>query len=405
MCLVKQRVAQYTKYIKRTSIKLTVMLGYGYKTICRDCRINLDSNSIFGVSPKGLHSEMLLYPAKEQFYLPTFFVEQGYVFGLECKIVGQERERSFKVRSIVNYSPHICWILLLGLIAVKAYCLVKKNIIHSIQKLSAVNHIVIKTGLLPYNEERSDSRYCVQSCKVIIPFVKNVECIRLIWYLIHRVHIMDFCLRDMYVNWYLGNNVIQRVNLDATFCFSKTSPFVETETEIDCCRVKGVKFAINNELPINSLALRKVYHTICELFKNPIIPVCISIFQRATSNNTFAKSEMIAFVLMSSNNASKFSETITAGQLTETKQQQLVPARHRLRPFVTIITLYNFRELFVGKKANELTEYIFSAIHACLDFIKTAMIQNEFKSFSLHPSYIKLNINSLHSDNNFLFGH
>ena len=94
--------------------------------------------------------------------------------------------------------------LFLGLIAGEAYRLVQENIILSTQKVLTINHFVVETGLLPDDEVRSDCRYRVQPCKVVIPFVKDVERIRLMQNLIHRLDIMDFSLRDVYVNRYLG---------------------------------------------------------------------------------------------------------------------------------------------------------------------------------------------------------
>lgn len=72
---------------------------------------------------------MLLYPSEEQFNLPSLFVKQGIITGLEYKVVGQERESSLLFRSIVDYPPESTGILLLALIVREAYRLIKQNVI------------------------------------------------------------------------------------------------------------------------------------------------------------------------------------------------------------------------------------------------------------------------------------
>ena len=380
-CLVQQRVAQYTEYIEGGSVELAVMLDNSHETVCCDCRIYLDSNSILSVTPKELNPEMQFYPAKEQLHLPSFLVKQGNVFGLKLDIVGQERECSLDLRSIVNDPPQHSGILLPGLIAGKAYSLIKKYVIRTIQNIFTVNHLVIEAGFLPYDEIRSDSRYRVQSGKVIISFVKDVECIWLIRYLIHRLHIVHFSLRDMYINRYLSDHVKQRMHLDASFGLSEAGPFVETQAEIDCSGVESVKFTVNNELPINPLALRKVYHEIGKLFKDPVISMGIGIFQSTSGYHSLAKSEMITLILVGSYHTSKFPKTVATGQLAKTKQKKLVPTRHRLRPLVSVVAFNNLIEFLLWQKFHELTEDIFSGIHACLVYLQAAIIRNEFKSF------------------------
>ncbi len=95
---------------------------------------------------------MQFYPTKKQFDLPSFLIKQGNVFGLEFAVVGQERERSLKVRSIVHYSPQFSRILLFSMIALESYHLIQKHIICAVQNILAINHLVIKAGLLSYDK-------------------------------------------------------------------------------------------------------------------------------------------------------------------------------------------------------------------------------------------------------------
>ncbi len=52
---------------------------------------DLRRHRVFGGAQKRLDSQMLLDPFEEQLHLPRLAVKRGNQFGLESKIVGQER--------------------------------------------------------------------------------------------------------------------------------------------------------------------------------------------------------------------------------------------------------------------------------------------------------------------------
>src|SRR5690606_18912545 len=115
---------------------------------------------------------MLLYPSEEQLILPSLLVQQSNINGLDYNDISQESERSLQFRSVVNYPPESSRILLLGLVARKAYRLVKQNVIRFIQQVFTVNNLVVEMRLLSDDEVGVDNVDSVQSGKVIIAFVK-----------------------------------------------------------------------------------------------------------------------------------------------------------------------------------------------------------------------------------------
>jgi len=74
---IEKRHAKYAEYIKSTTMK--IMFDNSDKTICCDRRVYLDSNSIFGNTPKRFYMQMLLDPFKEQLYLPSVYKAKQYV--------------------------------------------------------------------------------------------------------------------------------------------------------------------------------------------------------------------------------------------------------------------------------------------------------------------------------------
>ena len=63
--------------IEGRPLEFAVVLDNGYQAVCDNRNIDLYPNSVLGVSPKGSHSEMLLYPSEEQLNLPSMVVESN----------------------------------------------------------------------------------------------------------------------------------------------------------------------------------------------------------------------------------------------------------------------------------------------------------------------------------------
>ena len=381
--LVKQGVIQYAKHVERTFSQLAIVLHNGHNTVCDNCNVYLFSHRILSVVSEGLDSETLLYPAEEKFHLPSLLVEHGHILGLEFKVVRQEGESSFQLRCVINNPAQIGGILLFGLVSGKADCLVKEHVIAIIRQLSTINDLILEAGFLADYEVGTYSGNGVQPGQIIISLVEDVECVRLVWNLIHSVHVMNICLRNMYVLRYLGDHIEKSVNLDSTFGFFETGPFIQTQAQFYCGGVKSVELSVQNELTVYPLGLGQCNHIISEFFEKPVIPVGVSIFQSTSGNDALSKIEMVTFILMGCCDADLFPEAVASGQLSEHHQQELVPARHGLSPLICIVTLYHLIEFFLWQKLHELTEYVFSAIHVCLSQFQAAMIRNQFKSFLL----------------------
>lgn len=378
--LVCQHPAYHSEDVESGPFEYAIVLYNGYQTVCYNRNINLYSHSVLRIAPKGSHTKMLLYPSEEKFNLPSLFVQQGNIASLEGKVICEERERSLQFRSIVNYSPESTRILFLGLIARKTYRLVKQNVIRIVKQVFTVNNLVVEMRLLSDDKERVDNADSIQPCKVIVPFVKDVECIRFVRNVIHSIHIMNFSFRDMNISRNLSHNVKQRMNFDPTLCLSKECPLEQTQTEINGRGVKRIELSMQDELPVKPLALCKVDHIVGELFEYPVIPVGVCIRDIAKLYVSSAKSEMVTLILDGINDADDLSKAVAAGKLSEHHHKKLVPACERLHILVSTILLDDSIKYSLWQKLNELTEKVLSAIHACLDYIQTAKMENQFKS-------------------------
>lgn len=80
--LVEKRHTENPEHIKGTSIETKIMFNNGNKAICRNSRVYLYPNRIFGYSPKRFYMQILLDPFEKQLHLPSIFIMQGNVFSL-----------------------------------------------------------------------------------------------------------------------------------------------------------------------------------------------------------------------------------------------------------------------------------------------------------------------------------
>ncbi len=393
--LVRQEPADNPKHIEGASVELAVMLNDGNETVCDDRNIYLYSDSILGCSPKGSYSEMLLYPSEEEFNLPSLLVQHCDILCPDTEVVSQVGERSFQIRSIVNYSPQHGWILFLGLITRKLYRLVKKYVVLAVKKLLSIYDFVFEVSLLPNDKVRFNDVYRIQPLKVIISLVKDVERIRLITNLIHRPHIMNFSFSDMNVGRNLSHNIEHRMEFDAGLLFPEVRPLEQAQAQVNRRGVKRIELARKFKRSVDSLLLSDCYHSVGKLFKHLVVSVRIGIRQTAEFYRLRTESETVALSFYGTDQVNNLAETVTCSKLTEDHHEHLVPTTEAFQPLVTIMSLYYSIKNSFGQKVRYLTENIFAFVHCASESNPRTNIQNDFKSTRGYFVYNLQYINNL----------
>ena len=102
-----------------------------------------------------------------------------------------------------------------------------------------------------------------------------------------------------------------------------------------------------------------------KLLKYLVISVGVSIRQIAQLYVSATETEMVALTLDGINDHSDFPETVTARELSEHHDKELIPTGEMLHPLITFVSFHNAIKDSFRKKTNELTEYVFACIHAC----------------------------------------
>ena len=370
--LVGQDSAQNSEDIERCSSKLIVMLDDDHEAVCDDCNIYLYFHSVLAGSPKGKHAKMLFYPPEEQFHLPSLLIEHCNVLSLDRKVICKECEHPLQFRSIVNYPPQLRWVLDLYQLASQTYGLIKQHIVIPIQQFISSHNFVLEMLLRSDDKHRADALYSIQSGKVVVAFVKDIERIRLVRYLIHCIHIMKFRLGNVNVGRNLSDHIKQSVHLDSALGFAEVCPLEQTHAKIYRRRIERVELAIETKRPCDPF--------VGKLLKYLVISVGVSIRQIAQLYVFATETEMVAFTFDGIDDCRNFPETFIASELSEHHDKKLIPTGEMLHPLITIMSFYNSIKDSFRKKTNKLTEYVFPSIHACPILIMAASMRNQLKS-------------------------
>ena len=229
-------------------------------------------------------------------------------------------------------------------------------------------------------EHRTDALNPVQSVKVVISFVKDIERIRLIRYLIHCLHIVKSRFRNVNVCRNLSDYIKQCIHLDSALGFAEVCPLEQTHAEIYRRRIERVELSVEFKRSCDSLALSKVNHRVGKLLKDIVILVRIGIRHIAKLYVSTTETEMVAFTLDGINDRSNLHEAVTALKLSEHHDKKLISIGEVSHPLVSVMSFYNAVKSSLRKKTDELTEYVFARIRACPILMSAANMRNQFKS-------------------------
>jgi hypothetical protein len=188
---------------------------------------------------------------------------------------------------------------------------------------------------------------------------------------------MNGRLCDIERNWNLGHHIKLSMHLNAGLGTSEPSPFKKRHAKIYSSGIKGIVFSVELKLLINTLLLGKFYNMISKLFKDMVITDLIYFGELRSINWCLTKTKVKRLIGMCRSNIRQFTKAITAIQLTEHENQQLVPIC-QIPSFGFVVTFFHDKSFKVsfGKEIGDLTEKIFAAVHCTLLFGSPAKVDS-----------------------------
>ncbi len=97
--LCQERASKDSHNFVSTSVQFKSFFDDCNSTIGNDSNINLNPNSIFRISPKGLYPKMTFHPFEENLNNPSVFIKKGYINGSQIEVVRIISEGSLSTAS------------------------------------------------------------------------------------------------------------------------------------------------------------------------------------------------------------------------------------------------------------------------------------------------------------------
>ena len=373
--LGKQGAAQDAHDLHDRTSKLKVVLNDSDETVCDDGNMDLNAHRIIAFSPERLDLEVLLDPFEEQLDLPPVFVKEGDVFGCKIEIVRVISECTMQVRSIVNDTSNLAWVLLLVLLLRKNDGLVTQDIVFSVKNIFTCNDFIFWTLLLTDDKESSKHSNLVKPGEIKVASVKNIACQRLVREPVHSIDIMHVGIGDSVEYGNLRDDIHLSVDLDTRLRASELRPAKERHAEVDSCGVHGIESSVQLKLSGNPSLLRKEHHMEGKLLKDAIVPEVVSLGKRALVDGRLSESEMKRLLSMSSCYICEFSQPFATHKLSEHKNEKLTPRRRSpiLGPVVGLG--YKAFEIPLWQEAGYLSENVLSEMHIYTKFDLAAKVR------------------------------
>lgn len=356
-----------------TSVEFKVVLNDGHQAIGDDSGVYLYAYCVFGDTPKGLDTEVLLYPLEEEFYLPTILIEKGYLTCTQKEVVGVEGQGSIEFGDISHYPTDCSGIVRCVALGGESHGLVSDDVIVFKHVFSIFNP-VLGPSLFSNDKEGLDLFDTIQSGQVPIASVENVTGQRLVGYVIHGVDIIHACIGDLEEGRNLGDDIKLRVELDARLGTSELRPLEHAHTKVYGGGVEGVEFAFDLELTTYALALRQCNHVVGEILEYVIVAVVIGFGEPSPSDRKAAQPQMIRLACMCYGDICEFAQTGTALKLTEDQDEQMAPVAWQPASGTIGMGFHNAFKLALGQEPDDLAEYVLALVHLTIFWSVTSKI-------------------------------
>lgn len=373
--LCEQGTAQDAHDLHDGTSKFKVVLNDTDETVGDDGNMDLNTYRIVALSPERLDFEVLLDPFKEELDLPPVFIKKGDIFGCKVEVVRVVSERTMQVRSVVDNTPDLAWILLFVLLLRENNGLVTQDIVFSVKNVFASNDFIFWTFLLTDDKEGSKHSNLVKSGKVKVASVKDIACQRLVCEPVHSIDIMHVGIGDSVEYGNLRDDIHLSVDLDARLRASELRPKKERHAEVDGRGVHGIEPPVQFKLSGNPSLLRKEHHVEGKLLKDTVVPEIISLGKCTLINGCLSKSEMKRLLTMSGCYICEFSQSFATYKLSEHKDEKLAPRRRS--PILGPVAGLGHKafEIPLWQEAGYLSENVLSEMHIYTKFDLAAKVR------------------------------
>jgi len=215
------------------------MFNNGNEAICRNSRVYLYPNRIFGYSPKRFYAQMLLDPFEKQFDTPPAAVELRDGQSRFGEVVGEKHQCLAGLRVAKADAAQRLGIIAPGIEARQDNRLVEtqaRAFVHRARVTALETEVVFGPG----DEKGRAGVQPVQARKVQIAAIHNVERARLVAEIVEDVHVVNLARRENDHGGKVAAQGQQGMQLDRGLVAAELGPREKRETQIDGGRVQGI---------------------------------------------------------------------------------------------------------------------------------------------------------------------
>ena len=367
MLLDKQGATEDSHDFKDISFKFHFMFDYCDDAVSAYSRIDLYSDGCLGVTPECGDLKMLFDPFEEKLHLPSVLVKEDNLFGRQEEIICVKDETSLQVGDICYNTSYPGWVIGGITSTGKPYGIVLKNVSILGHVQTVLDH-EFRLSFLSYDKEGSKFLNLMKSLQVPVSTVEDITGQRFINNDIHRIHIMNRGICDVYHNRNLRHYIKLGVQFNAGLGASELCPVINTHAKVNRGGIERIELATDTKFTVYTGFLSQHNHMVGELFEHMPVTIGIASGENITVYGFFAKAEMKGFPAMCCSYIREFTETSTSEQLTEYKDKQLSPIRQlpSERSVLNLIfgtMLHDSFKFAFWQKVNNLAENISSCIH------------------------------------------
>ena len=370
----EQRTAEYPYDLNDWAIDVESLLNNSNEAVRDDCHMNLDSDNILRLSPKGFDAKMLLNPFEEKFDLPSISVKKRDILSGKIEVVRVISKGAVQVWRVVDDTSDVGRIVAAVPLTCESHGLVVKDIILSIEQFFSVHNFIFWSALFSDNEESHEYVDCIKSSEVKVSSVKDVACIWLVSEPVHCINVMDGSICDPVEYRNLCNDINLCVDFDARLSASELRPSEYRHTEVDSRGVHCVEPTMKFEVLSDAQLPSDVHHVKSELFEDSVVSDGVGLGQHLTIDGVLAETEKKRFLTMGNSYICEFSQTATTYKLSKHQNQHVIPVRERPSLGPVVVFLDNAPELTLWQKRRDLCENVLSDIHIYGDLKSTAKV-------------------------------
>jgi len=343
---------------------LQFLFNNGDQHISRDGAPDLRLHGVLAVTQKMFDAQMLLNPFEEQFNLPTAFVQCRNGRCWQPSIVRQEHQRLTGICIFETNPAQIFRIFFRFINPVQTNGLVT-NYSHVFVNWRRINTPEIHVTFGTSYKKRSSLMHVVESFKIQVTSIHDVESTGLYRQEIQHVHFMHFPIADMDKCGYRPSQIKQRMQFDCSFGLAKRSPIKQRQTQVNRCGIQcintGVKIHSHRRI---SVQLSGSYNQSLSqrMIDSPV--TLIECIRQGGSCRNILQSHVKQLRPIGSQANFNVPQRLTPGQLRKCHDSKQIGTTQRLHSSVTGMPTDDATKIFPWHKFHNLRKQRFAHVHA-----------------------------------------